>query len=119
MRAKLQRDALFAQAEGLRAKLAFGVRVRGRDSRAMLGAKTGRSNAGAGQSDDQNVLAAQLEAACHCFTPNLSDAFRLFCVLQLDRYRNLRVVNAKSAKTSAKIQKRTITLDSLQPKSSK
>src|ERR1700719_3926104 len=78
MRAKLQRDALFAQAEGLRAKLAFGVRVRGRDSRAMLGAKTGRSNAGAGQSDDQNVLAAQLESACHCFTPNLSDAFRLF-----------------------------------------
>src|SRR6202140_4535254 len=78
MRAKLQRDALFAQAEGLRAKLAFGVRVRGRDSRAMLSAKTGRSNAGAGQSDDQNVLAAQLESACHCFTPNLN-SFRLSC----------------------------------------
>src|ERR1700676_997976 len=65
MRAKFQRDAFFAQAERLRAKLAFGVCVRRRYRGTVLSAKARRSNTGARQSDDQNVLAAQLESARH------------------------------------------------------
>jgi hypothetical protein len=64
---KFQRDAFFAQAERLRSKFTLGVRVGSRHSCAMLSAKTRRSNTGARQSDDQNMLAAQLESACHSF----------------------------------------------------
>jgi hypothetical protein len=43
----------------------------------MLGAKARGRNTGARQSDDQNMLAAQLESACHCFARNLFRSFRL------------------------------------------
>src|ERR1700730_7603292 len=78
MRAKLQRDAFFAQAERLRPKLAFRVRVRSRDGRARLGAKARRGDTGTRQSDDQNMLAAQLESACHCSARNLSPILQTF-----------------------------------------
>src|ERR1700733_1603789 len=73
---------------------------RGYDS-AKIRAKLRRCDAGSREPNDQHALSFQFESRSH------------------SGYLSFKVVSENSAKTSAKIQKRTIIFDSLQPISSK
>ena len=80
----------------------------------MRGTKQRCGHAGSRQSDDQHAFAPQFKSTGHAIANVLSIPDYKNRV-----YLNFSVVNANSAKTSATIQKRTITFDSLQPSNSK
>jgi len=68
---------------------------------AAIDTKLGRGDSCSGQPDDEHALSFQFESSPHL------------------RYLSFKVVSENSAKTSAKIQKRTMIFDSLHPMSSK
>src|ERR1700741_4864446 len=85
----------------------FDASIRCHYGGAARGAKECCGHTGPGQSHDQHALVSQLTWIRHLGRENLFG------------YLNFKVVSANSAKTSAAIQNRTITFDSLQPSNSK
>ena len=79
--------------------------------RAPRGAKERSSHTGPCQSHDQHAFTSQFERVRHLFRKNPLTRMR--------HYLSFNVVSANSAKTSAAIQNRTMTFDSLHPSSSK
>ncbi len=101
MAAQLQIHICSAQLGGdFFADLSLIARIGSGDGSAAPGAKERRGYAGARQPYNQHAFIFQLHSARHA-------------------YLNFNVVNANSANTSATIQNRTITFDSLQPSNSK
>jgi hypothetical protein len=96
-----------AELSGGFADVAFGTAFGDGDARAALGAKERGGDAGAGEADYQHSLAFEIERRGQVSIANAI------------RYLSFKVVNENSANSSAKIQNRTITFDSLHPASSK
>ena len=112
MAARLDGDAFFNERWDLLRQRFGAAHVGNRHLRALAPQKQRRRQPRLAQTDDQYFFPFD-------FHENSRAPACSLCHARSTLYRSLRVVSAKSANTSAPIQKRVITLDSDQPISSK